>query len=220
MLGSKRTIALAAIDSSGFEDRHVSHYFLRRKTSCGHPEKALFARFHPKLTVLCDCHRHLIVAFLPGRGPSPDNDKLPPTLRRCPPQIHINKLLGDAGYGGEPNHLFARQRHGIRTFFPPTIGRPSAHPPTGKYRRLMQRLFQNPHRISYGQRWQVETVFSMIKRRLATATRARNYWSRQRELSLLILTYNLAILAKFFLLCKAFLRSISVTINYRASAEE
>ena len=58
---------------------------------------------------------------------------------------------------------------------------------------MMQQLFKDKKRIKYGQRWQVETVFSMIKRRLTTATRARKRWQRARELALLVLTYNLAL---------------------------
>src|SRR5205814_4949442 len=46
----------------------------------------------------------------------------------------------------------------------------------------------------YGQRWQGETVFSMIKRRLATAVQGRTYWSQCRELWLLAITHNLMIL--------------------------
>lgn len=176
MLKGKRTVKLAAIDSSGFEARHVSHYFLHRKGSRDHPEKSIFARFHPKVTLLCDCQRHLILTFLPGRGPSPDNKKLKLTLRNCSKEINIKKLLGDAGFDGERNHVFVRQCQGIKSFFPPTIGRPSARPLKGKYRRLMQHLFRDPKRIAYGQRWQIETVFSMIKRRLTTATRARNFF--------------------------------------------
>jgi hypothetical protein len=45
----------------------------------------------------------------------------------------------------------------------------------------------------YGQRWQVETIFSMIKRRLGDVVHARNYWSQNREMLLMILTHNLAI---------------------------
>jgi len=215
VLGAKRTIKIAAIDSSGFESRHVSHYFLQRKESRGHPERAVFARFHPKLTLLCDCKTHLILAFLTGKGPSPDNKKLKPTLRNCSPDLVINKLLADAGFDGEPNHVFARDKLGIKTFVPPIIGRPSTKPLNGKYRRLMQRLFVNPKRVSYGQRWQVETVFSMLKRRFATATRARNSWSRKRELALLVLSFNLAILAalNLFSLLYAFLQSMTVTFS-------
>jgi hypothetical protein len=46
----------------------------------------------------------------------------------------------------------------------------------------------------YGQRWQSETVFSMIKRRLATAVQGRSYGSQCRELWLLTITHNLMIL--------------------------
>ena len=47
---------------------------------------------------------------------------------------------------------------------------------------------------TYGQRWQVETVFSMIKRNFGSALRARHYWSQCREMMLLVLTHNIAII--------------------------
>ena len=46
----------------------------------------------------------------------------------------------------------------------------------------------------YGQRWQVETSISMLKRRLATTVNGRSYWSQCRELLLLSITYNLMLL--------------------------
>ncbi len=78
-------------------------------------------------------------------------------------------------------------------FIPATAGRPTTKPPTGRYRRqLKQRLDKAYGR--YGQRWQVETVFSMIKRRLASVVHARAYWSQCRERMLLAVTYNLMLL--------------------------
>ena len=47
---------------------------------------------------------------------------------------------------------------------------------------------------NYGQRWQVETVFSMIKRNFGSAVRAREYWSQCREMMLLVLTHKIAII--------------------------
>ena len=47
---------------------------------------------------------------------------------------------------------------------------------------------------TYGQRWQVETIFSMIKRNFGSALRARRYWSQCREMMLLVLTHNIAII--------------------------
>ena len=44
------------------------------------------------------------------------------------------------------------------------------------------------------QRWQVETVFSMIKRNLGSALHGRSYWSQCRELMLLAITHNIMII--------------------------
>ncbi len=47
---------------------------------------------------------------------------------------------------------------------------------------------------AYGQRWQVETVYSMIKRNQGSELRARSYWSQCREMLLKVLTHNIAII--------------------------
>jgi hypothetical protein len=44
----------------------------------------------------------------------------------------------------------------------------------------------------YGQRWQVETVFSMIKRNLGDTIYVRRYWGQCREMMLMVLTHNIA----------------------------
>ncbi|MBN1908141.1 MAG: hypothetical protein JW818_00245 [Pirellulales bacterium] len=46
----------------------------------------------------------------------------------------------------------------------------------------------------YGQRWQVETVVSMIKRHLGSTTAGRTYHSRRRDLLLMVLTHNTMVL--------------------------
>lgn len=48
--------------------------------------------------------------------------------------------------------------------------------------------------LLYGQRWQVETTFSMIKRRLGSAVNARTYWSQCRALMFKAVTHNVLIL--------------------------
>ncbi len=47
---------------------------------------------------------------------------------------------------------------------------------------------------TYGQRWQVETVFSMIKRNQGDALGARSYWAQNREMMLKVLTHNIGII--------------------------
>src|SRR5262249_49477532 len=78
-------------------------------------------------------------------------------------------------------------------YIPATIGRPTSKPPSGRYRRLMKRRLNKSYG-SYGQRWQVETGISMLKRRLASSVQGRSYWSQCRELLLLGISYNLLLL--------------------------
>ncbi len=62
--------------------------------------------------------------------------------------------------------------------------------PKGKWRKIMATRF---NKKPYGQRWQVETVNSMIKRKLSSALRARSYWSQCREMMLLLFLHNVLI---------------------------
>jgi hypothetical protein len=66
-------------------------------------------------------------------------------------------------------------------------------PGRGRYRRRMkQRLNKSYGR--YGQRWQAETGFSMLKRRLATTVNGRSFWSQCSDLLLLAITFNIMLL--------------------------
>ena len=47
---------------------------------------------------------------------------------------------------------------------------------------------------SYGQRWQVETGISMLKRRVGSVVQARTYWTQCHELLGMALTYNFMLL--------------------------
>jgi len=150
----------------------------------------VFARFHAKLTVSCDCRTHLILSFVPSRGPFPDSGGIRPIIKN---QITIvDTLLADAGFDSEDNHQFLRAR-GVRSIIPPLIGRPTQKPPTGYYRRRMKKYFKRYGSVTYGQRWQVETVFSMMKRNFGSALSARSAHARYREVLLKALCHNVAI---------------------------
>jgi len=187
-----KKIALVGVDSTGLEARHISRYFVRRKRSKqleGY-ENTHYRRW-PKLAVVCDCRNHLILSAITTRGPSVDINQFEKTLTPAIRRYTLRHILADAGYDGESNHRFARQRHNIRSTIPPRHGRPTTKPFRGQYRRLMQRRF---NRKTYGQRWQVETVFSMIKRNQGDVLRARTYWSQNREMLLKVLTHNIGII--------------------------
>jgi hypothetical protein len=109
--------------------------------------------------------------------------------------VTVDTLLADAGFDSEAAHNYARQEHRMKTVIPPTRGRPTAKRPSGRWRRLMATRF---NKKKYGQRWQVETVNSMLKRLLDSALRARHHWSQWREIFLRVLTHNVMVLWIWF----------------------
>jgi len=188
----QKKIDLAAVDSTGLETRHTSRYFVRRKSS-KQPEtyeNTTYRRW-PKLAVVCDCHTHMVLSVMTTRGPSVDVNQFEKIIRPTADRYAIKTLLADAGYDSEANHRLARDDFNIQTIIPPKAGRPTTKPFRGKYRRLMQTGFDKKR---YGQRWQVETVMSMIKRNQGECLHARTYWARNREMMLKVLTHNIAIL--------------------------
>jgi hypothetical protein len=191
--GRRRRRPRAAFDSSGLDCGHASRYFIRRRVRKGTPWQTVAYSRYAKLELSVDCASHVIVGVLTGRGPRVDTDRFVPLLDATLEIIQPQRVVADAGYDSEPNHRYARQQHGIASFMPATAGRPTSKPPTGRYRRQMKERLNKDYG-GYGQRWQVETVFSMIKRRLATAVQGRSYWSQCRELWLLSITHNLMIL--------------------------
>jgi hypothetical protein len=189
-LGRRRTVPLAAFDSTGFDCGHASSYYVRRRSRDGKSvQKTTYSRYG-KLETVIDCDNHLIIGAIPRRGPRVDTDRFVPLLENVLPRVKLITALADAGFDSEPNHRYARERRGVRSVIPATAGRPTTKLPTGRYRRLMKRRL-NKRYCHYGQRWQVETVYSMIKRRLGAVIHGHSYWSQCRELMLLAVTYNI-----------------------------
>ena len=188
----RKTVKVAAIDGTGFESRHISSYFVRRRDrdlKKGY-QTTKYTRY-PTANILCDCGSHMILGVITGRGPRPDVPNFQPAVKQAASRAKMNMLLADAGYDSEKSHVFARQEFGIRTIIPATCGRPTKKRLKGYWRDRMRTRFNN---VKYGQRWQVETVNSMIKRTMGSALRARRYWSQSREINLRVLTHNIMIL--------------------------
>jgi hypothetical protein len=193
-LGERPHVELAAADSTGLEARQVSPYFVKRRAKgqkrCENPNQTTTYTRFPKAELVVDCATHVVVAAVTSLGPYPDVNRLPVLLLCALVHVTIATLLADAGYDWERAHAFARDGCGVRSVVPPEAGRPTEKLPTGKYRRLM-RLFRD-HR--YGQRWQAETVMSMIKRRLGPAVAGRSDASRARDTMLKVITHNLMLI--------------------------
>jgi len=204
-LKRRRRVRRAALDSTGLECGHRSLYYIRRRNGSLKKWQTVAYSRYAKLEAAFECTSHLMIGILVDRGPRVDTDRFQPLLQDTLQRVHLHAAVADAGYDSEANHRYARETCGVLSFIPATIGRPTTKPPRGYYRRQMkQRL--NKRYGRYGQRWQAETGFSMIKRRLGTTVQARSYWGQFRELFLLAITYNLMLLYA----AVAFLQSIRV----------
>jgi hypothetical protein len=183
----KRRVPLAAVDGTGLESRHVSRDFNKRQAD-GNPEGDRTYAHYPKVVFVVDCASHMILSTVPGRGPATDLVQFGRAFTQAVRRARIEVLLADADFDAEWLHMSVRS-HGARTIIPPKRGRPSDKPPTGRWRRVMKQRFARLKR-KYGQRWQVETVNSMIKRRLGSALRARIEANQFREITLRAITHN------------------------------
>lgn len=197
-----------ALDSTMFESHHVSRHFEKRqkqlarqnrknhgKKRANRRRRAVHKRL-PKLSLAVASASHLIVAARATTGSGGDQPFFEPLLREAHHRAKFRAVVADAGFDSEANHRLARQELGVRSIIPPDAGRPTAQPASTPYRRLMQQRFRRQAgQKCYGQRWQAETVNSMLKRNLGSALRARTARRRSKELLLRVVTHNLMILA-------------------------
>jgi hypothetical protein len=185
------TTKLSAMDSTGMESGHSSRYFIKRKAKgeTDQYQKTTYKRF-PKLALACETLTHLVTGALGMRGPSPDVVHFKKLTQEMLENHEPDTLLADAGYDSEESHRFLREDKGLHSIIPPKIGRPTKKLPKGKYRREMATNFD---RETYGQRWQSETVMSMIKRNLREEVFAKSYHAQIREMMLKVLTHNVSI---------------------------
>jgi DDE family transposase len=186
----RRRVPLAAVDGTGLESRHVSRYFVQRRSkTTKQPQNITYSKY-PKVVLVIDCSTHLVLAAVPGRGPATDLKQFVQALALATNRARIGTLLADADFDAEWVHELCRERYRIRTLIPPRRGRPTAKRPSGKWRRRMGQRFDAK---KYGQRWQTETANSMIKRRLGSALRSRSEDAHNREITLRVITHNIMI---------------------------
>jgi Transposase DDE domain len=201
----RRRVPHAAVDSSGFDARHASRYFIWRRDNqkdkeAKRPRKRVSYKHYGKLMVIVCCTTHAILAAVASAGPTPDIDQLANIMGKLPEQVRIERMVADAGFDSASNHRLLRKDYGILSTIPPEHGRPPKDPstlPKDKYRRLMKTRF---NKRAYRHRAQVETVFSMMKRNLGSALRARTHQGRCRDMILRVLTHNimLALIEVFY----------------------
>jgi hypothetical protein len=202
-----------AIDSTTFDSHHVSRHYERRcrdtqqdsKSEAGKKDgksrRSTTARGLPKLAIGICTKSHFIASMWTGTGIGADQPHFESLV--CDARRRVRrkrfKVVGDAGYDGEPIHKLARGKMGLLTLIPPKAGRPrkDGGPPGGRWRRVMKKLLGTSRarrRHQYTSRWQVETGNSMMKRNQGSALSGKNPESRNRDMRLRVLTHDMMIL--------------------------
>jgi hypothetical protein len=193
-----------AVDSTLYDTHHRSRHYEQRcrhhAAGTGHgpaadARRSRSARRTPKLSVGADTRSHAVLAARARTGMGSDAPDFAPLLRRAAARQRFEAVLADPGFDSHANHALARRGLGVRSLIKAGVGRPTAKPPTSPYRRTMKRLRAGSQAgRPYGQRTQVETVMSMLKRNLGDALRARSPRARSRELLLRVVTHNVMLL--------------------------
>jgi len=193
-----------ALDSSAYEPRHVSRYFeFRRGRGGGNRGRRSKIKAMPRLGLAIASSAHLILSLWTGTGGGADYALFEPLVfdawRRVPHRSFT--VVADAGFDCEDNHRTARLDLGLRSIIPSRGAWKTRKPPTSYWRRRMTRRDvlgskRSRRRCGYTQRWQVETVNSMIKRNLGSALRGRSRRTREQHLRLKVLTHNVMIIMR------------------------
>ncbi|MBN9517288.1 transposase [bacterium] len=150
----------------------------------------------PTPTVVADAATHRVLAAEVVRAPTHDAPHLIPAVRAAVARAPVDTVLADAGYDAEENHATCRGELGARATVIALNWRGSRKWPRAKYRRQTVRRFRKTPKRSrgrrvYGQRWQVESVFSRGKRRLGAATASVTCANQQTEVLLKVIVHNI-----------------------------
>jgi hypothetical protein len=153
----------------------------------------------PKLSLAVSSASQLILAGRATTGAGGDQPHFEPLLFDAWRRADVKTIVADPGFDSEANHCIARDDLRVRSIIPPNAGRPTLteKPPPSTSQRHRRNMYHRFRRKAdkklYGQRWQSETVNSMIKRNLDSALRARSARRRSMELMLRVVTHNLMI---------------------------
>lgn len=187
------TRPLVAIDSTGLFCGHASRYFEHRA------RRERKQRAYQKWAAALWTGPQLVLAQLSKPGPCGDYPDLPPLAEASVAAVSDALILADAGYDCESNHVFCRERLGVHALIPAKTRRYVAGPRRPYRAEMVQALGcatlgvdgRLEPRQTYRQRWLVETLMSVVKRKWGEALSARLPSMQRAQALLRGLVYNL-----------------------------
>ena len=191
-----------AVDATGFSCSDASLHYVKRlkefKNNIGYEERAI--RRYSKLSLAVDTDSKMILACDSVDSTHADVKRMTYIVDKLARgNFSISYVVADKGYDAEYVHVEIKDRLKAKTAIPArdmaeSIKNNGIRKTRGRNRSRMKREFQiKDSEVSraYKRRSQVETVNSMIKRKMGGAVRCRSEFTRRIEISFRCIAHNL-----------------------------
>ncbi len=188
---------VTGIDSTGFSLTNASYHYItvlernqHRTGKRGRPRKRRRVRRYLKATFIGETRTQKILLVRIRRGPDNDGKDLIPAYHKLSllDSRKVKRAVGDKGYDDEKNHRFIREQLGAFSIIPARKNRSEDYRTTGKYRREMRAGYSV---VDYHQRSKMETINSVIKRKMGSTIRARLCKCQNIEIMFRAFAYNI-----------------------------
>jgi DDE family transposase/transposase-like protein DUF772 len=181
--GRRKGPAVWAVDATGLAPGAISTFFVKRKRDHG---DGLPWRYWLKWVVVVETKHQLLLAQIARHGPYNDCAALRPLVDQARPVMSAKYVLADAEFDSERNHRHIREVHGMQSIIPAKRGKQTWH--IQGVRAKMRAHFPAKQ---YAQRNLIETVFSVVKRKLSARAPGRSLAAQTQQALVLGLAYNL-----------------------------
>lgn len=181
--GKRRGRSVWAVDATGLAPGAISTFFVKRKRDHG---DGLPWRYWLKWVVVVETQHQVLLAQIAKRGPYNDCAALRPLVDQACQVTRAKCVLADAEFDSERNHRHVREVHGMRSIIPAKRGKQTWH--IQGIRATMRAHFPAKR---YAQRNLIETVFSVVKRKLSARAPGRSLAAQTKQALVLGLAYNL-----------------------------
>lgn len=175
--------AVFAVDATGLAPGAISTFFINRKRDRG---EGLPWRYWLKWVVVVETKHQLLLAQIAKRGPYNDCALLRPLVDTAHQVMPASLVLADGEFDSERNHKHIREVHHMKSIIPAKRGKK-----TWQLKGIRAQMKSNFPAKKYSQRNLIETVFSVVKRKLSTRAPGRSLATQAMQALILGLAYNL-----------------------------
>lgn len=175
--------AVFAVDATGLAPGAISTFFINRKRDRG---EGLPWRYWLKWIVVVETKHQLLLAQIAKRGPYNDCALLRPLVDIAHEVMPACLVLADGEFDSERNHKHIREVHHMNSVIPAKRGKKTWH-----LKGIRAQMKSNFPAKKYSQRNLIETVFSVVKRKLSARAPGHSLATQALQALILGLAYNL-----------------------------